>query len=509
MIKLSLPYSDTNCFSSLVSDYLNQSDSLSPFYKNHLSSSAFAKQIAERKEFAVNRKLLQQVMQEQYATFKLSPKAKENLDSLSSAQTFTVTTGHQLCLFTGPLYFIFKIVSTIKLANELKQQHPDHHFVPVFWMATEDHDFEEIKSINLFAKKLSWEREAAGAVGRMSLEGMEPLLADLSAVLGEGKEADSLMQLFKRAYLEQENLADATRYLVNELFAKYGLLILDADEPSLKKEALSLMKRDMLEQKLAPKIRECSLALAEQYKAQAYVRDINFFKLTEGGRTRVEGCVSEEEIEKHPENFSPNVLMRPLYQEMIMPNVAYVGGGAELAYWMQLKTVFEQENILMPVLVLRNSALWMEKKELNKWESLGFSLPDIFLDEHLLQQKYIDGQSTIDITPEVHALKSVFDQLLAKTTDKGLQSSILAEQQKQLHSLDRLEKKLYKTEKSKHEIALRQISRFKEKFFPNNGLQERYDNFIPYYLKHGENFVETLMQELSPLDTKFLILSPE
>ena len=239
------------------------------------------------------------------------------------------------------------------------------------------------------------------------------------------------------------------------------------------------------------------------------MRDINFFHLSNRGRKRLEGEVLECEIDSNPEDFSPNVLMRPLYQEMVLPNLAYVGGGAELAYWMQLKTAFEQEQIPFPILVLRNSILWMEQKQANKWQKLGFDLADLFLDEHQLHQKYVIRQTNLNLTQELKHLKNVFEQILSKTTDKGLQKTVLAEQKKQLNSFEKLEKKLLKSEKKKYEEALNQITQLKAKLFPNNSLQERYDNFIPFYLKHGDNFIEILQKELSPLDAKFVILNPQ
>ena len=239
------------------------------------------------------------------------------------------------------------------------------------------------------------------------------------------------------------------------------------------------------------------------------MRDINFFRLSEGKRERIEGDVSESEIEERPESFSPNVLLRPLYQEMILPNIAYVGGGAEIAYWMQLKTAFDQESIPFPILILRNSCLWLEQNQLKNWQNLEFKFSDFFIDEHQLQKQYVNKKTDLDLSDEMNALKKVFADILFKALDTGMQSSILAEQKKQIDAFDKLEKKLLKNEKKNHQQSLLQISQLKTKLFPNNGLQERHDNFIPFYLKHGENFIEILLKELKPLDVKFVILSPE
>ena len=342
----------------------------------------------------------------------------------------------------------------------------------------------------------------------MSLEGLKVVLDELDVILGKGDNAPFLSALFREAYSTHTSLSDASRFIINALFGKYGLVIIDGDDFRLKKQFLPIIKKDILEKGFVDAISSCSKELAKEYKVQAYVRDVNFFRLSEGKRERIEGDVSESEIEERPESFSPNVLLRPLYQETILPNIAYVGGGAEVAYWMQLKTAFEQESIPFPILILRNSCLWMEQKQVDKWQNLEFNFSDFFIDEHQLQKQYVNKKTDLDLSDEMNALKKVFTDILVKASGTGMQSSILAEQ-KQIDAFDKLEKKLLKNEKKKHQQSLHQISQLRTKLFPNNGLQERHDNFIPFYLKHGENFIEILLKELKPLDVKFVILSPQ
>jgi bacillithiol synthase len=241
------------------------------------------------------------------------------------------------------------------------------------------------------------------------------------------------------------------------------------------------------------------------------VRPINFFRLSDGGRVRIERRVEEQEIESNPENFSPNVLMRPLYQETILPNLAYIGGGAEVAYWLQLKTAFEQENIPFPILVLRNSVMWVEANRSKKMMQLELSVNDLFLEEQELHKQYVtkDSGKALDLQEEIKDLEQLFESIILKTSDEGMKSAVRAELQKQIKSLQSLEKRLLKSEKKQHETALQQISKLKNSLFPNNSLQERYDNFIPYYLKHGENFIKILQSELNPLESNFVILSPQ
>ncbi len=507
MESFKIPYSSTNHFSKLVIDYLNEGLQLKPFISHFPSLENFEKQIAEKKNHKINRKTLVEVLRKQNSNLSLSGQSKRNIKSLLSENTFSITTGHQLCLFTGPLYFIYKIISSLNLSQQLKKKYPKNNFIPIFWMATEDHDFQEINHINLFGEKIAWDSKQSGPVGHMNPEGIQEVLDELKVILGESKNVQQLIQLFENAYLKHSSLADATRYLVNELFGKYGLLIIDGNDKHLKEQSLQIIKKDILENGFVKLIQECSNELVKNYKVQAHVRDVNFFKLSHEKRELIKGGVTANEIEEEPEKFSPNVLMRPLYQESILPNIAYIGGGAEVAYWMQLKMVFKQEKMPFPILILRNSVMLISTKQLQRIVDLGFVLEDLFLEEIKLHKQYIQMQtSSISLEKELETINRIFDSILERTVDKNLQSTIKAEKQKQLKSLQKLEKKLLKSEKRKHEIALQKISKLKKNLFPNNSLQERFDNFIPFYLKHGENFIEILLEELNPLAANFVIL---
>ena len=506
-----ISYQETNKFSNLVLDYLKKDEKLKPFINHFPTLENFEKQITEKKTHSIHRVVLVDIFNKQNTSLSLSEKSKLNIESLKKNSTFTVTTGHQLCLFTGPLYFIYKIISTINLAEQLEEKYPNNNFVPVFWMATEDHDFQEINHIHLFGKKIAWDSKQKGAVGRMNLDGFESLLSELKSVLGTSENADKLISLFEKSYLNHDNLADATRYLVNELFGKYGLVILDGDDKRLKEQFISTIKKDVLRNGFEESITKCSEDLATKYKAQAHVRPINFFKLSEGKRELIKGEISENEIENNPVSFSPNVLLRPLYQETILPNIAYIGGGAEVAYWMQLRTAFQQENIPFPILILRNSVLFMDDKQNQKRQALGFTINDLFLEEHQLQKKFVLNQNdaVVCLQDEMDAVENIYASITAKTTDLGLQNSIKSQQQKQLKSFKQLEEKLLRIAKQKNESSLNQISKIKQQLFPENILQERYDNFIPFYLKGGDNFIEILKENLNPLNPNFVVLTPK
>ena len=507
MKSFEIPYSSTNQFSKLVIDYLNEGLELKPFISHFPRLEKFEKQIVEKQSHKINRKILVEILRKQNSNLSLSEQSRRNIKRLLSENTFSITTGHQLCLFTGPLYFIYKIISSLNLSKKLRERYPKKDFIPIFWMATEDHDFQEVNHINLFGEKIEWDSKQSGPVGQMKTEGIRKVLEELKVTLGKSENAQQLIQLFENAYLKQSSLADATRYLVNELFGKYGILIIDGDDKRLKEQFLQVIKKDILQNGFVKSIQKCNNELVKNYKVQAHVRDVNFFKLSNEKRELIKGGVTANEIEKEPEKFSPNVLMRPLYQESILPNIAYVGGGSEVGYWMQLKIAFKQEKIPFPILILRNSAMLISTKQFQRVIDLGFVLEDLFLEETKLHKQYIQMQtSSISLEKELETTNRVFDTILERIVDKNLQSTIKAEKQKQLKSLQKLEKKLLKSEKRQHKIALEKISKLKKNLFPNNSLQERFDNFIPFYLKHGENFIEILLSELNPLAANFVIL---
>ena len=523
-----IPFHKTGFFSKTMTDYLDQKESIKQFYNNFPDMKGFASQIHEKATSfpQVTRKELVTVLQDQYSNIIASEATLENIKSLENKDTFTITTGHQLNLFTGPLYFLYKILSTINLSETLAEQFPMQRFVPVYWMATEDHDFEEINYFNFKDKKVTWDRPEGGAVGRFSLEGLQEVFASFSKQLGDSKNAIFLSQLFEKAYVSQNNLADATRYIANELFKSYGLVILDADDQRLKNIFAPLMKDELLNQTSKKAVSKTILNLEKDYKVQVNPRDINLFYLTENSRERIienEGqypihntdlVFSEAEIlkelENHSDRFSPNVIMRPLYQEVILPNLCYIGGGGELAYWLQLKAYFEAVEIPFPILLLRNSVQIVSKKQVKKLHNLDISFEEMFMEQHLLLAKKVQENSDIQFsfTDATELLTQQFLALrrIANDTDVSFIGAVDAQQRKQLKGLENLEKRLLRAEKRKHFLLINRIKSLQDQLLPNKSLEERQRNFSEYYLAHGHDLIIALKESLKPLEQAFTIL---
>jgi len=523
-----ISYQDTHSFSKLVLDYVNDEEFLKPFYSFRPDMDGLKKAVDAR-NFKGNRAELVEVLNQQYQNVKTNKSVNHNISLLADENTFTITTGHQLNLFTGPLYFIYKIVTTINLALELKIAYPEKNFVPIYWMATEDHDFEEINHVSVDEKNISWIQQTNGATGRLSTKTVEAAVMAYKAYLGISKNGRKLAKLVEQAYLQNDNLADATRVLVNSLFERYGLVIINADDAKLKNQFSAIIKKDITEQNSAYLTEKTSETLEQKgYKTQVNGRDINFFYLIDNLRERIIekgdlftvnhtgiSFTKEEllkEIDSHPERFSPNVIMRPLYQEMILPNIAYIGGGAEVSYWMQLKANFDFYKVDFPVLLLRNSALLIDKRSAQNLNKLGFSLEDAFLSVEELKHRWIkeNTDSNLSLADEMRAVQGIFDQikLNAFKIDKTLEKSTDSAKTRTNHLLANLEKKLFRAEKRKHEVSLKQIENVKARLFPSGTLQERVVNLAPMYVNYGEDFLSTLIENFQPLGGDFTLLLP-
>jgi bacillithiol synthase len=532
MPKHCIPYRDTRYFSDLILDYLAQDKSIDFLYHRFPTLENFGEQIQEKiNNYPYqNRKILTQNVKRQYENIKFSKVTGQNIVNLEKQNTFTVTTGHQLNLFTGPLYFLYKIISTINLCKTLEDQYPENHFVPVYWMATEDHDFDEINFFNFKEKKVVWDRNSGGAVGKLSTEGLDQVCETFSKELGNSPNAQRLKVLFKEAYLNHNNLAEATRYLAHALFDAHGLVILDANDTALKQLFIPYIKKELFENNCSTAVAKTNEAIntlaGKNYKLQVNPREINLFYLENGSRERIierDGIFYinktgqqfsktqlEAEVDNHPERFSPNVLMRPLYQEVILPNLCYIGGGGELAYWLQLKSYFDEMDVTFPVLLLRNSAVLATSKQLDKIKKLNLNIEDLFLPKSKLENKVAKQASeiAIDFTPQRNQLKQQFKELyqLAKQTDPSFEKMVAAQETKQLKGLDALEKRLLKAQKRKLADHLNRVTHLQNQLFPNTGLQERTANFSEYYLNYGDSLTKQLFKTLNPLQQEFVCL---
>ncbi|HMJ47881.1 MAG TPA: bacillithiol biosynthesis cysteine-adding enzyme BshC, partial [Ferruginibacter sp.] len=486
-------YGETGFFSKIVLGYLNEDKQLHPFYTHPVSVKGIKAAISERKKYPTNRELLVEELQKYYGGVNAHEKVKANIDLLLSPTTFTVTTAHQPNIFTGHLYFIYKILHAVKLCESLKKEIPGSDFVPVFYMGSEDADLEELGHIYINGIKHEWKTSQTGAVGRMKVD--KALVKLLDEIAGEitvqpfGRE---IIDQMKACYTEDSTIEQATFKLLNELFGEYGLVVLLPDNAGLKKAFIPIVEKELAEGFSHRAVEETETKFPAAYKMQASGRELNLFYLKDNLRERIERSnkqyailnspysFTEEgilaDLKEHPENFSPNVILRPVFQEMILPNIAFIGGGGEIAYWLELKKVFEAVNVPFPVLVLRNSFLIAEKKAGEAIKKFGFASTDLFKPESELMNVLVkrDSEVQLSLEKEKQDIREFYAKLktTAGAVDPTLQKHTEALQQLALNKIEALEKKILRAEKRKFEAQQRQLNKLRTRLFPNNSLQE-------------------------------------
>jgi bacillithiol biosynthesis cysteine-adding enzyme BshC len=523
-----IPYRQTGAFSRIVVDYIDQAEALKPFYAFAPSLQGVRKAIEARKQFPGHRDVLVRELKKQYEGLELHPKLAANIESLKETDTFTVTTAHQNNIFTGPLYFIYKIIHAIRLADSLHEQLPEYKFVPVYYIGSEDADLDELNHIRVNGEPLVWQTKQKGAVGRMKLDKESTALINrIEGQIGTMPHGKEIINLIRDAYKEGRTLQEATFRFVHTLFNDFGLVVLLPDNAALKQTMLPVFRKELQEQAAAPFMEQSAAALtAAGYKVQASAREINLFYLKDDIRNRIEikdgnyqvvdtsiRFTPDEmlaELEAYPDRFSPNVILRGLYEETILPNIAFIGGGGETAYWLQLKGLFDFYKVPFPVLVLRNSFLLLEHKWNGVIEKTGYAIDDFFDTEETLLNRLVLKEQAEKVTlngslSELENLYAAIKQQ-ATTVDASLEKHVEALKVKTLYRLKELEKKMFRAEKRKYSDQRGQIAKVRNSLFPGNGLQERSENISYFYAKWGRELLHRLYQESLKLEQEFVIL---
>jgi len=508
---------ETECFSDFFLDYLAGKPELNAFYNYPPNVTSFDDQIREKHFPAARREILVSELNRQYENLEIPETVRNNIDALASEKTFTITTGHQLNIFTGPMYVIYKIITIIRSCEQLRSAYPEYEFVPVYWMASEDHDFAEINHFHFNGHKYVWNSDQQGAVGRFNLDDLQPLLGGLQAIPG----------FFHQAYRKGQSLADAVREYMTSLFGAYGLVVLDADNKAQKSLFRNVMEADVIDGSIAPVVRATTDELeALGYSTQVNARDINFFYLADEGRYRIasesgeyhlvdgDRSFSTEEMKNiiatEPERLSPNVVLRPLYQEYILPNLAYVGGPSELIYWLQLRGMFRELEMPFPILMPRNFGLVIPAHIERKRKSTHLSISEYFRNlSAILGEKVLDHtEHELSLQDKQGSIDEIFRDIYEQATsiDPTLGQHVEAQQAKLHKVLKKMEKKFIRAEKKNHDDLVRQITAVKEYIFPDGHLQERYENFLNFY-QNDPDFIDQLMKLTDPFAYRFNIFT--
>lgn len=523
-----IPYRATGVFSKITLDYVDQAAPLRPFFEHSNDWAGIKAAIEARSRFKTNRKVLADQLEKQYEGVDTSDRTRENIRHLLKDTTFTITTAHQPNLFTGPLYFIYKILHTVSLAEACSQHFPAYHFVPVYYMGSEDADLDELGHFYLTGDKHVWNTRQTGAVGRMKVD--KELLSLITAIEGQlsvQPYGEQLVTLLKTHFIPGATIQQATFGLVNALTKQWGVVVLIPDNAALKELMQEVFADELQQQPSIALVENTAEALAPAgYKVQAHPRDINLFYLEEGIRNRIEQTgeiyavagtdirFTKEamllELKQHPERFSPNVILRGLFQETILPNIAFIGGGGETAYWLQLRSLFTHYKTPYPVLILRNSFMLLEEKWKEKIIRFGFSPVDLFKPADVLLNMLVNRETEhqLKLNGSLEEARRLYEQLKkqAGAIDATLVAHVEALETKAVYRLQELEKKMLRAEKRKFASQQHQLQTIRRELFPGGGLQERTESFMQYYAKWGQSFIEALYQHSLSVEQEFVIV---
>lgn len=521
-------FDEIRAFSRRDRIYRNHPEEFRDFFSYMPNLDGFREAISDRSKYQVDRQLLHGVISDHYRKVQVHAEQERNISQLLDETCFTVVTAHQPSLLTGPLYYVYKIFSAINLAEELSKNFPNNKFVPIFISGSEDHDFAEVNHLHLFGKKFEWHNPSGGPVGRYSVDGLSALIDEVIGVFGSSPYAEALKQMLSNSIEGASSYNDFVFKLVNQLFGHYGVLVLNMDDARLKHGFKHIMRKELTEHPSGEIIKRCQEKWEKMgYANQAHAREINLFYMEDGLRERIMAtetgyAVNNTELnftreqllqllDKHPEKFSPNVVIRPMYEEAILPNLAYIGGGGELAYWLERKDQFAHFGVFFPVLVRRDSLLWLSSAQMNLLEKLQLHWKDLLMEEDSLVDKYIRQSASFDIglEEESAAIEAIFKSIKSKAygADKSLEAFVDAEKVKMVKVVEHIEQRIKRALKKNEETSVNQIKNVKNKLFPGHGLQERHDNFLQYYLTLGPAFMETLKQACNPLESEFIVIT--
>ncbi len=520
MIKI--PLLNTVYKDKLLIDLLENKEQLKDFHNGTNLSAIDSEFINHRDLDLKRRKTLVSSIKQQYLDANLA--VPKNLDKLSKKGCFTITTGHQLCVFGGPQYFIHKIISVIKIAQGLKKRFPNNDFVPVFWLASEDHDFKEISNLNIFNNELKVEKEDSIGVGKLSPSIFEPVLNDLKVIFKNDDRFKNLNKIFSEA-LCKDNWSLATRYWLAKLFDVNELIIVDPDDKSLKELFASTMNDEIDNQFIHNCVKSTNNKLDNLgYNPKINPRELNLFYLSDDKRERIifkqksfhignlvfSKNELQQKLKQNPERFSPNVLLRPLYQETILPNLVYVGGPSEITYWAQLKESFDIASVNYPVVILRDHFSWITKKQIDLWVKLGFSAEDLLKNESDLVKIFLfkNHNNEFSINDEKSLLTNLESSLTnkAEKIDLSLVPSVKSMINRMNKDLNKIQQKILQSIKRGQEQKLNQIIKINNLIVEKGKLKERSQNFIAPYINSSKDYTQSLLESSNCEDNQLKIL---
>ncbi len=527
-------FSDIPKHQNLFLDYMYEFENVEEYYKHDFRNKdcylPLFKNISESKKSKPFN--ISSILKNQYSTLKgVSEKTLKNINVLDDSKTITIVTGQQLGILGGPLYTLYKIITAVRLANQLSQRFDDYNFVPVFWLEADDHDFNEVRSVNLFDnenqvinigyKEQINDDDAKQSIGKIIFdESLNDFISQFESSLRDTDYKNELLTKIKECYQVGNSFKDNFKQLMFWLFDEYGVVIFDPQDAEVKSLLKPIFKKEVNDfTTQTQKLIQTSAKLEETYHAQVKVKPVNMFYHTDEGRYSIEPVdeifklrrkrkqfTKEEilnEIENSPDRFSPNVLLRPICQDYLLPTAFYIAGPSEISYFAQVTPLYDFYKIVTPIIFPRSSVTLLEKNVGAAMDKYDLALTDIFLGLDELKEKVIAGLSENNIDKafedSINEIDLTFDKLKENlfAIDKTLVDSSARYRERIISSINELKSKATKAQENKHETTIRQLTRLSNLLYPNENLQEREINFTYFYNKYGKALIAKIYNDIS------------
>mgnify|MGYP000871812093 CR=1 FL=1 len=526
-------FSDIPGHQNLFLDYLHEFDNVERFYRKNFRAietyEDFFKTLSMKER--PNREKLVEIIKSQYSESKISKQTHINIESLNSNKTIAVVTGQQLGLFGGPLYTIYKSITAIKLCNFLKEKYDEFHFVPVFWLEGDDHDYDEVRKSSFLNNEnnlinLQYDDGLLDDINRGSTaelkfnENLEKVFEELTQTLRETEFKLPLIDFMKSIYKPGKTFLETFRELMIKLFDEFGLIVFNPVDNEVKKLLLPIFTKEITSfRDHTSYIVERSAELEEVYHAQVKVKPVNLFVVENNERLLIEPVENEfrlkgkrkkytqeellELLNTSPGKFSPNVLLRPICQDYLFPTAFYVGGPAEISYFAQVVPMYDIYNLSQPYIYPRSSATIVERGVKNVIDKYNLNYTDIFVSEEDLISKIAAMKGEVNIDEIYNQTSIEFERTINElnekllTIDKTLSDLSNKSKQKVQEVLTNMKTKTLEAERRKHEVTIRQLSKVRNVLYPADNLQERELNLMYFLNKYGPDIFKWVFNELS------------
>lgn len=521
--------------SKLFLDYLYDFSKVEKFYAGDLKNTDSIRSLLAKagSKSIPDRAVLADTLTRQNQFFGNTEKSLQNIELLKQRNAVAVVTGQQMGIFGGPLYTIYKAMGTVKLCESFQQQFSDYHFVPVFWMELEDHDFNEIRSINLFSvdneiRSIAYngadpENKSRSPINSIMLnEDIQRVLLEVKTTLNPTDFSGDLLAKLESTYQSGKSISDTFGRWMAELLGKYGLVLMDPSDIEFKKMTAPVFKKE-LENSAAIHdllLTQNKLLKAGGYGVQVENEPTNLFLRDESGtkhplnknglnkfKIRAEDASAHKDnllklLDNEPGRFIPNVILRPIVQDHLLPTFAYVGGPSEIAYFAQFKTIYEFFGITEPLIVPRPFITILEKKIKKVADKYGIGVADLFKKKSRIVEEAAGKDAQAPVSGQLDALSAqIRDQF--SSLEKNLMSVDNSLKGASETALDKIEKaikvlkeKTSDAEKRRNELTHSQLTKAVRHLLPNDQFQEREIHALYYLNKYGPEFLDILHEQM-------------